>query len=135
VERNSLKGSGLNGQQHVGATAKSVAEHASTLTRLELELAALELKRKATALGVGAGMAAGAALLAMIGIAFVFVTATIALSLVMPTWLASLIVTAVLFGSAALLGLLAYGSFRKGTPPVPEQALEQAKLTTEAIKR
>ena len=30
----------------LGASAKNVAEHASTLVHLELELAALELKRK-----------------------------------------------------------------------------------------
>jgi multisubunit Na+/H+ antiporter MnhC subunit len=79
-------------------------------------------------------MAAGAALLAAIGIAFVFVTITVALSLVVPTWLACLIVTATLFAVAAVLVLLARGRFQKAAPPVPEQALEQAKLTTEAIK-
>ena len=36
-----------NGNRHVGAAAKQVAEHASALTRLELELATLELKKKA----------------------------------------------------------------------------------------
>ena len=34
----------------------------------------------------------------------------------------------------AVLGLFAYLSVKKGTPPVPEQALLEAKLTTEALK-
>ena len=37
---------GTDGRQGVGAAAKTVAEHASALVRLELELAAMELKRK-----------------------------------------------------------------------------------------
>ena len=44
----------------VGPAAKEVAEHASTLARLELELAALEVKRKVAALGVGIGLVIGA---------------------------------------------------------------------------
>ena len=52
----------------------------------------------------------------------------------MPWWLALLIVGAVLGGVAALLAWLAVGRFRKGAPPVPEQAIREAKLTSEAIK-
>ena len=39
-------------QNGLGATAKDVAEHASSLFRLELELATLELKKKAIELGM-----------------------------------------------------------------------------------
>ena len=35
---------------------------------------------------------------------------------------------------AALLGFLGVRAIKKGTPPVPEQALAEAKLTTEALK-
>jgi hypothetical protein len=125
---------GHNGQQHVGATAKSVAEHASNLTRLELELAGLEVKKKVAALGVGAGMGIGAGLLALYGLGFAFATAGIALALVLDTWLAFLIVTGALFLGAGVLGMLALAAFKKGTPPVPEQAIREAKLTTTAIK-
>ena len=50
-------------------------------------------------------------------------------------WLALLIVTLGLFAVAALLGALAQRKIKKGTPPVPEQAIHEAKLTTEALKR
>jgi hypothetical protein len=33
-----------------------------------------------------------------------------------------------------VLGLLALGKIRKGTPPVPEEAIREAKLTSEALK-
>jgi hypothetical protein len=35
---------------------------------------------------------------------------------------------------AAILGILARGRIKKGTPPVPEQAIEEAKLTSNALK-
>jgi len=50
------------------------------------------------------------------------------------TWLALLIVTGGLILLAGLLGMLALRSLKKGTPPVPEQALREARLTTEALK-
>jgi len=43
-------------------------------------------------------------------------------------------VTASLGALAGLLALLALGRFKKGTPPIPEQAIREARLTTEAIK-
>jgi len=34
-----------------------------------------------------------------------------------------------------VLGILARNAIRKGTPPVPEQAILEAKLTSDALKR
>jgi uncharacterized membrane protein YqjE len=118
----------------VGASAKQVAEHASTLAKLELELAGLELKRKAGALGAGVGLGIGAGVLALYGLGFLFATVAVALAVVLDTWLALLLVTAGLFALAGILGLLARARIRRGTPPVPEQAIREAKLTTEALK-
>lgn len=117
-----------------GASAKGVAEHASTLVRLELELAALELKRKVSALGIGIGLAAGAALFLMFGLAFALATIAAGIATALPWWASLLIVTAGIFLVVAILGLLAMSSIKKGTPPVPEQAITEAKLTTEALK-
>lgn len=120
--------------QGLGALAKDVAEHASSLVRLELELATLEVKRKVTALAFGIGLAIGAAVFAVFGIGFLFATVAAALATFLSTWLALLIVTLGLFAVTAVLGLLAMSKIRKGTPPVPEQAIREAKLTTEALK-
>ena len=126
---------GTAGEKHgVGAAAKQVAEHASSLARLELELAGLELKRKVGALGAGVGLGVAAALLALYGLGFLLATIAAALAIVLDTWLALLLVTVGLFGLAGLLGLLALNRIKRGTPPVPEQAIREAKLTTEALK-
>ena len=121
-------------QNGLGATAKDVAEHASSLFRLELELATLELKKKAANLGLGAGLAAGAAVFALYGVGFLFATIAAGLATAMPTWLAILIVTLGLFVIAGILGLIGLNRIKRGTPPVPEQAIREAKLTTNALK-
>jgi putative superfamily III holin-X len=121
-------------QNGLGATAKDVAEHASSLFRLELELATLELKKKASNLGLGAGLALGAAVFGLYGLGFLFATIAAGLATAMSTWLAILIVTLGLFVIAAVLGLVGLNRIKKGSPPVPEQAILEAKLTQNALK-
>jgi len=109
---------GASSKPGVGGAAKQVAEHASALARLEIELASLELKRKAGALGAGAGLGLAAGLLALFAVGFGLATVAAALALALDTWLA----------------LLARTRIRRGTPPLPEQAIREAKLTTEALR-
>ena len=123
-----------DGNPGLGASAKEVAEHASTLARLEVELAGLELKRKVQALGIGIGFAAAAALLAVYGLGFLFAAIAAGLATFLDTWLALLIVMLGLFVLTAICALIARSKIQKGTPPVPEQALAEAKKTSEALK-
>ncbi len=118
----------------LGAAAKQVAEHASSIARLELELASLELKKKIAALGVGIGLGVGALLVLVYAVGFLFATVAAALATFLPTWLSLLIVTLVLFAMAGLLAFLALRKIQRGTPPVPTQAIDEAKLTTQALK-
>ncbi|MFL5917682.1 MAG: phage holin family protein [Gaiellaceae bacterium] len=120
--------------QGLGPAVKQVSEHASAIVRLELELAALELKRKVVSLGVGIGLSLGAALFLVFMLGFAFATIAAGLATAMSTWLALLITTAILLLLAAVLGLVGVSRIKKGTPPVPEQAIREAKLTTEALK-
>src|SRR5689334_21038886 len=110
----------------LGTATKQVAEHASTLARLELELAQLELKKKIQSLGLGIGLGVGAGIFALFMLGFLFATIAAGLATTMPTWAALLITTGILLLIAAILGLLAMSRIRKGTPPVPEQAIEEA---------
>jgi hypothetical protein len=117
----------------VGPAAKQVAEHASSLARLELELALLELKRKAAALGIGIGLALGAFVFVLVALGFAFATIAAALATTVSTWLALLITTVILLVSSALLGGIGFALIRKGRP-VPKQAIEEARRTSEALK-
>jgi len=118
----------------LGGAAESVAEHASAIAKLELELAGLELKGKVAALGVGIGLVVGAAVFGLFMLGFLLATMAAALATFLPTWLSLLIVALFLGALAAVLGLIGLGRIKKGSPPVPEQAITEAKLTTEAIK-
>ena len=118
----------------VGSAAKQVADHASSIAKLELELATLELKKKVVALGLGIGLGLGAAVFGLFMLGFLFATVAAVLATFLSTWLALLIVTLFLGALAGMLGILALGRIKKGTPPVPEQAIREAKLTSAAIK-
>jgi putative superfamily III holin-X len=118
----------------VAPAAKQVAEHASALARLEMELAGLELKRKVASLGLGVGLLIGAALFGLFALGFGLATIAVVLSIVLDSWLALLIVFGSLLLLAGILALVGLGRVRKGTPPVPEQAIQEAKLTTTALK-
>jgi len=52
----------------------------------------------------------------------------------MPRWLSLLLVAVLLLAIAGLLAMLGLKAVRRGTPPVPEQAIREAKLTTSALK-
>ena len=118
----------------VGAAAKEVADHARTLAGLEVELAKLELKSKVGSLGAGAGLALAAAILWLFGLGFLLATAAAALATAVDTWLALLVVGAALLLTAGVLLMFALRAFRRGSPPVPEQAIEEARRTTETLK-
>jgi hypothetical protein len=118
----------------VGPAAKEVAEHASALARLELELAALELKRKVASLGIGIGLVAGAGVSLLFALGFGLAAGAAALALVVSTWAALLIVFGALVLFSLVLVFVGLSAIKKGTPPVPEQALEEARLTTQALR-
>jgi uncharacterized membrane protein YqjE len=120
--------------QGLGTAAKNVAEHASAIVRLELELATIELKRKVASLGLGIGLAVGAAFFLVFALGFAFAAIAAGLATAVPTWAALLIVVGILLLLVAALGVLAVTRIKKGTPPVPEQAIREAKLTSEALK-
>jgi membrane protein implicated in regulation of membrane protease activity len=118
----------------VGTAAKNVAEHASTLARLELELALLEVKRKVAALGVGIGMSIAAGIFGLFALGFGLAAAAAGLALGLAMWASLLIVCGALVLLAVILLFAGLSSIKKGAPPVPEQAIREVKLTTEAIR-
>jgi predicted PurR-regulated permease PerM len=123
-----------SGERGLGAAARAVSERVSSIVRLEIQLAVSELKRKVVALGLGIGLLVGAGLFLVFMLGFAFATVAAALATFLSTWLALLIVTGMLLVIAGVLGFLGITSLSKGTPPVPEQAIQEAKLTTEALK-
>jgi hypothetical protein len=120
------------------SVAELLADLSGELRRLahaELRLAMIEARRKAKRAGRGAGALGAAAVLGLIGLCVLVTSAVLALALVVPGWLAALLVggaAMVLAGMAALFGR---GSLRRALPPVPEWALSSVRTDIETIRK
>jgi acyl-coenzyme A thioesterase PaaI-like protein len=123
----------VNGIGLSGAT-KRVADHAREFVRLEVELATAELKRKAAALGAGVGLMGGAALFAFLALCFGLAAAAAGLATTLPVWASLLIVCGGLVLLTAILAAIGYVLLQRGAKPVPEQAVEEAQITAEALR-
>jgi uncharacterized membrane protein YqjE len=113
-----------------------VSERGSLLVREEIELAKTEVSEKVAKLlrGSVVGVAAGtfaflALILVMEGIAWLLNEEVFDGKV----WPGFFIEAAAFLLIAALAGLLAYKAVKAGSPPMPEQAIEEAKLTKETI--
>ena len=115
-------------------SAKEVVGRAKSVARLQAQLAQAEVKQKLVKIGIGAGLAAFALLLALYAVGFLLAGAAAGLAYVVPWWAALLIVGGVLLLIIAVLLLVASRSIRAGSPPVPEAAIEEARLTGETVR-
>jgi hypothetical protein len=123
----------VNGLGLSGAT-KRVADHARSIVQLEIQLAATELKRKVAALAIGIGLGFGAALFGLLAILFGLAAATAGIATALPVWLSLLIMFGGLLLLAGILGAVGAALLRKGSKPVPEQAIAEAQITAEALR-
>jgi Putative Actinobacterial Holin-X, holin superfamily III len=99
----------------ISEAVRNVAEHASSVAKLELELRAIELKQKAASFAVGIGLGLATAVLAVFMIGFALATIAAAFATFLPWWLALLIVTGLLLSLCGLLAWLAVRAFKKAS--------------------
>ena len=128
--------SGPDEGRSVGELVFDVSERASTLVREEIELAKAEVTEKVgkllrgSVVGVAAGVFAFLALiLVMEGIAWLLNEEVFDGKV----WPGFFVEAAAFLLIAALAGLIAYKAVKAGSPPVPAQAIEEAKLTKEML--
>jgi uncharacterized membrane protein YqjE len=100
----------------------------------EIELLKSEMIRKLKAAGVGAGLLLGALVVVGFFVGVLLTAAILALALVMPGWLAALIVAFVLLVIAAILGFIGYRILKRGMPPLPTETIRSLKKDLNAIK-
>ena len=118
----------------LGGLVHDLTQQLPDLIRSELRLAQAEVAEKGKRAGIGIGMFSVAGLLAFFGVAGLLTTAILALDLVMPAWLAALIVAVVLLAVAGVVALLGKKQVSKAGPPVPERAVEGVKEDIATIK-
>ena len=125
------------GDRKLGELVFDVTEGVSGLVREEIQLAKAEVAEKAGKIAKGAvvGISAGvfaflALILVMEGIAWLLNEEVFNGK----TWPGFFIEAAVFLLIAALAALIAFKAVKAGSPPVPTQAIEEAKLTKETLK-
>lgn len=117
----------------LGEIVAEVSEKASLLVREEIELAKAEVTDKLSKLTRGAAVAAAAGVFVVFGITMFFHGLAWFLDDVFNwednIWAGFAVVTGLLFLLAILAGLLAFRLFKKGSPPTPDLAIEEARRT------
>jgi uncharacterized membrane protein YqjE len=129
----------VSNDRKVGELVFDVAERVSILVREEIALAKVELTEKVTNIGRGAvvGIAAGVFVLMALAMLMHAVAWGIndILGIESAVWAGFLIEAGVLLVLAAVAGLIAYKAVKKGTPPMPEMAIEEIKETKATLQK
>jgi uncharacterized membrane protein YqjE len=117
--------------KNLGEIVSEVSEKASLLVRQEIELAKAEVTTKISKLTRGAAVAAFAGVFLVFGITMFFHGLAWFFNDLFNwdtnLWAGFALVTGILFLLAILSGLLAFRLFKKGAPPTPDMAIEEAK--------
>ena len=123
-------------EKPLGEIVSEVTTKAQLLVREEIELAKAEVTQKVSRLAKGAGLFAGAGILAVFALVYLFQFLALGIAdwLGLKDWVGFAIVTVGLFGIVALLAMLGMRSVKRGAPPVPDMAIEEAKKTRAAIE-
>jgi hypothetical protein len=115
-----------------------VSENASTLVREEIELAKAEISQKVSKILRGSAVGAAAGVFAFLAVIMIFHGVAWLLGEEVFSgniWAGYFVTAGIFLLVSALAGFVAYRALRAGTPPVPEQAIEEAKLTKEMLER
>jgi uncharacterized membrane protein YqjE len=120
----------------LGEIVNDVTSKASLLVKEEIELAKVEIATKAKKLGIGAGLIAVAGVFMVFFL--IFFLHMLALGFAdwfgLKDWVGYAMVCILLLIGAAILGFVAMRMFKKGSPPVPTMAIDEAKKTRAAIE-
>ena len=120
-------------EKNLGEIVAEVSEKASLLVQQEIELAKAEISQKVTSLTRGTVIGIAAGVFAIFGITMLFHTLAWFLNDLLnwetSNWAGFLVVTVALFILAGLAAFIAARLFKKGAPPTPDMAIEEAKRT------
>jgi uncharacterized membrane protein YqjE len=127
-----------NDTSELGQAIQDVTEKMSLLVREEIELAKTEVTEKVTRLAKGAAIGIAAGIFAVFGLVYLGdAVAWLIWELiegdVNSPWLGFLILAVLIFLLGGIAGLVAARLFKRGAPPAPQMAIEEAKLIKETI--
>ena len=93
----------------------------------ELESARREMAEKAKTAGIGAGLMSVSAVTGLLTLGSLTAVLILALSLVLPPWLAALVVTVFWGALTAIFGFIGTRKLGDAMPLIPEKTIERAK--------
>ncbi|WP_223693184.1 phage holin family protein [Leifsonia poae] len=100
----------------------------------EIALFRAEMLTKAKAAGIGVGLLVGAVAVVFFAVCALVTTAVLAFTLILPAWLAALIVGAILLLLAGALAVVGRASLMRGLPPVPDDLRQELRDDLSALK-
>ena len=121
----------------LGKAIQEVSEKAALLVHEEIELAKAEMSVKLKSLARSAAIGGAAGVFIVAGLVYFlhFVALALADLLGVNPWVGYLIVSGTLFIVAGVAGFVASRLFKKGTPPTPKLAIEEAQLIKQTIQQ
>jgi uncharacterized membrane protein YqjE len=126
-----------NRTSDLGEAIQEVTERASLLVREEIELAKAEVTEKFTKLIKGAVVGIVAGIFAVAGLIYLLHALSWLLWQVIDGdesfWIGFLIVAVALFILGAIAGFVAARLVKRGAPPTPAMAIEEAQLIKETL--
>lgn len=111
-----------------------LSEQTAELVRDEIRLAQAELRSKTSSAGLGIGMFGASGVLALFGLAGLLTAAIAALALVMPVWLAALIVSIVVLAIAGASALFGKSKVKAAGSLTPRRTLNSVKQDVTEVK-
>jgi uncharacterized membrane protein YqjE len=121
----------------LGKAIQEVTERTSLLVREEIELAKAEVGEKMNKLAKGAAIGAAAGVFTIFGLVYLLHSLSWLLWEVIggdtDYWIGFAIVAILLFIAGAIAGFVSSRLFKRGAPPTPQMAIEEAQLIKETV--
>jgi hypothetical protein len=129
---------GDTAEKTLGDVVGDVSTKASLLIREEIELAKTEMAEKAKSLAKGSAVAISAGIMVVFALIYFFEALAWFFNDLFDTvntspWLGFIIVFGLLFIIAAIAGLIGVRWIKRGAPPTPDLAIEEARRTRAEI--
>jgi uncharacterized membrane protein YgcG len=124
---------------NIAQAIQEVSERAQILVREEIELAKAEVTAKVTQLVKGAAVGAAAGIFVIVALLFLLHGFAWLAYYALPVpdgtffW-GFFLVAGILFLLGAIAGFVASRAFKRGSPPKPEMAIDEAKRIRETVK-
>ena len=124
-------------EKPLGEVVNDVSTKASLLIREEIELAKAEISEKVTSLAKGSGVAIAAGVFAVFALIYFWVAVALFINDLFNVhqafWFGFIVVFGILMILTAIAGFIGIRWIKRGAPPTPDMAIEEAKRTRAQI--